>query len=193
MTQSLQVRTASLGVSMLLLGGALIAALSLKYVLPEFPPLAPPPITGQVEAPPTPPEPIREPITRPTPETEPMLETFAPSLNNDAPPTYTTIAVFEPPSVATVTNPTWVERPRDLARYYPRRAMRMNMEALVTLNCRVSVEGLLNCVVASETPPDWGFGEAALRIAGEHRMVPAMRNGQAIEARYVMRVPFTLE
>jgi len=193
MTQSLQMRTASLGASILLLGGALIGAMSLKYVLPDFALPAPPPIVSEVEAPPTPPEPIREPITRPTPETEPLLETLGLALNNDAPPTRTTVAVFEPTAITTVTNPTWVERPRDLARYYPRRAMRMNMEGLVTLNCRVGADGLLDCVVVSETPPDWEFGEAALRIAGEHRMVPAMRNGQAVEARYVMRVPFTLE
>ena len=193
MTQSLQMRTASLGASMLLLGGALIAAMSLKYVLPDLTLPAPPPIGSVIEAPTPPPEPIREPITRPTPDTEPLLDTVGPSLNDDAPPTHTTVAVFEQPSITTITSPTWVNRPRDLERYYPRRALRMNVEGSATLNCRVSVEGLLNCVLATETPSDWGFGEAALRIAREYRMVPAMRNGKAIEARYVMRVPFHLE
>ena len=86
-----------------------------------------------------------------------------------------------------------MQRPRDLERYYPRRALRMNMQGSATLDCRVAVDGWLNCTVLSETPSDWGFGEAALRIAREYRMVPAMRNGEAIEARYVMRVPFNLE
>jgi hypothetical protein len=44
--------------------------------------------------------------------------------------------------------------------------------------------------VVSETPANWGFGRAALEIAGDYRMVPAMRDGQAIEGRYRMRVPF---
>lgn len=193
MSQSLQMRTASLGASMLLLGGALIAALSFKYVLPEIQFPEPRPVMGEVEAPPQPPEPVREPIARPMTEDQPFLETLGPAVNNDAPPTYTTISIDGPPSITTVTNPTWVERPRDLARYYPRRAVRMNVEGSATLDCRVAVDGRLTCAVISETPPDWGFGEAAQRIAREYRMVPAMRNGQAIEARYVMRVPFNLE
>lgn len=193
MTQSLQMRTASLGASMLLLGGAMIAALSFKYVLPGIRPPDPPPIVGALEAPPQPPEPIREPITRPRAEEQAVIETLGPAVNDDMPPTHTTISIAGPPPITTVTNPTWVERPRDLERYYPRRALRMNVEGSATLDCRVAVDGRLSCVVVSETPPGWGFGEAALRIAGEYRMVPAMRNGQPIEARYVMRTPFNLE
>lgn len=193
MTQSLQMRTASLGASALLLGGALIAALSFKYVLPVFEIPEPPVVIGDVETPPTPPpEPIRETITRPTIENQILLDTLGPSVNADMPP-IETAAVFGPPQVTTVTNPTWVERPQNLERYYPRRALRMNMEGSATLDCRVGVDGRLDCAILSETPPEWGFGEAARRIASEYRMVPAMRNGQAIEARYVMRVPFNLE
>ncbi len=42
----------------------------------------------------------------------------------------------------------------------------------------------------SETPANWGFGLAALRISRDYRMVPAMRDGQAVEGRHWMRVPF---
>lgn len=193
MTQSLQMRTASLGASALLLGGALIVALSFKYVLPviQLPEL--PPVVGELEAPPQPPEPIRTPITPPTMEEQVVIDTSGPSVNDSMPPTHTMISIVGPPSITMVTNPTWVERPRDLERYYPRRAIRMNVEGSATLDCRVAVDGRLSCAVMAETPPDWGFGEAALRIAREYRMVPAMRNGEAIEARYVMRVPFSLE
>lgn len=193
MTQSLQMRTASLGASALLLGGALVAALSFKYVLPviEFP--TPPTILAEVEAPkPPPPEPIRQTIQRPTVDNQVALDTLGPPVNEDMPQVQT-VSVFGPPQVVTVTNPSWVERPQNLERYYPRRALRMNMEGSATLDCRVGVDGGLDCVVLSETPPEWGFGEAARRIASEYRMVPAMRNGEAIEARYVMRVPFNLE
>jgi hypothetical protein len=44
----------------------------------------------------------------------------------------------------------------------------------------------------SETPRGWGFGEAALAIAADHRMAPATRNGAPVEGRYTMRVPFEL-
>lgn len=193
MTQSLQMRTASLGASMLLLGGALIAALSFKYVLPHLPLPEPPPIGSVIEAPPPRPEPIREPTARPMREDQVQIEPLGPAVNDDMPLTETTIVIGGPPSITTVTNPTWVERPRDLERYYPRRALRMNVEGAAMLDCRVSTEGRLSCSVLSETPPDWGFGEAARRIASEYRMVPATRNGEAVEARYVMRVPFNLE
>lgn len=86
----------------------------------------------------------------------------------------------------------WVRRPRDLERYYPRRARQLGVEGQVTLDCRVGLNGELTCVVVEETPPNWGFAEAALRIADEHRMIPAMRDGAPVEGRYVMRAPFTL-
>ena len=94
---------------------------------------------------------------------------------------------------ATITQPTWLQRPRNLQSYYPRRALLRGVEGDVLLNCRVSVSGALDCDVAAEAPTGWGFGEAALRIARDHRMVPATRDGAAVEARYTMRVPFRVE
>lgn len=93
----------------------------------------------------------------------------------------------------TIRQPRWTERPRDLARYYPRRALARGVEAWVVLDCIVGVSGALNCSVVSEAPEGWGFGEAALRIARDHRMEPALRDGVPVEGRYQMRVPFTLD
>jgi protein TonB len=93
-----------------------------------------------------------------------------------------------------VTDPVWQRRPADLERYYPSRALRRGMEGQARVECVVNVEGwLTNCVVLSETPANWGFGEAAARIARDHRMNPAMRDGIPVEARYRMTVPFDLQ
>jgi len=92
----------------------------------------------------------------------------------------------------TISNPHWLQTPRDLARYYPMMALRRDIEGEVQLDCLVTIAGALQCSVASETPANWGFGAAAIRIAQDYRMVPAMRDGAPVEARYRMRVPFRL-
>jgi protein TonB len=92
-----------------------------------------------------------------------------------------------------VTRPRWLEQPRNLARYYPPRAIERNIEGDVVLNCLVRVSGLLDCEVVSESPAGWGLSQAALRIAGAYRMTPATRGGVAVEGRYTMRVPFRID
>jgi protein TonB len=92
-----------------------------------------------------------------------------------------------------ITAPHWRQRPRDLTRFYPTRAIERNIEGEVVLDCMVRVSGLLDCSVVSESPRGWGFADAAQRIARAHRMIPAARDGVAVEGRYVMRVPFQIE
>jgi len=94
-----------------------------------------------------------------------------------------------PPSART---PRLGARP-SLASYYPRRALARDISGQVLLDCLVDTNGALNCAIVSETPTNWGFGQAALRIAQDHRMVPASRDGQAVHGRYRMRVPFELD
>jgi protein TonB len=68
------------------------------------------------------------------------------------------------------------------------------MEGQVRIDCVVDVTGwLTNCTLLDEAPANWGFGQAALRIAREHRMSPALRDGVPVTARYRMIVPFSLE
>ena len=96
------------------------------------------------------------------------------------------------PGPPTISNPHWLQTPRDLARFYPARAVRREIEGVAQLDCLVTAAGTLRCTVVSETPANWGFGAAALQIAESYRMAPAMRDGVAVEGRYRMHVPFQL-
>ena len=54
----------------------------------------------------------------------------------------------------------------DLSRYYPHRAQRLGVAGRAVLDCRTFPDGHMDdCAVASETPPDQGFGRAAVLMA----------------------------
>lgn len=190
-------RATSLAASAALLGAALFAAMSMRFVMMAAE--APPPATS-IEMvrpePPKPPEPERiEPqITQPL-VSEPLTAFAAPApFDLTQPPTETAFPIAAPaPQPPIVSDPHWRRQPRDLSRYYPPRARAANVEGHAVLDCAVSIAGELSCAVAQESPEGWGFGAAAQRIAREHVMVPAMRDGQAVQARYRMRVPFRLD
>jgi len=146
------------------------------------PPSDPPPVHQQTQPPPRPIVTDDSVAAEPLAPLEPLTEI---STTQTAP-----FGVSEGP--VTITNPDWVRRPRNLAIYYPARALGRGVEGRVVLDCSVSTQGSLACAVVSETPSNWGFAEAALRISRDYRMVPAMRNGQAVEGRHRMVVPFEI-
>lgn len=193
MTDTLAARSASLAASAAVLGIAAFAALTFTITLRTPPPPQGGTIITSVE--PQPPAPT--PPNSPPPETNLTIEDFAllapplgPAIASGAfSATPWTLTTSGPVIIA---DPTWVERPRDLARYYPDRARLRGVEGEALLDCRVDVFGALACRVERETPAGWGFGEAALRIAADHRMAPATRDGLPVEGRYRMRVPFNL-
>jgi protein TonB len=45
------------------------------------------------------------------------------------------------------------------------------------LHCVVSAQGTLSCSIASEDPPDQGFGDAAMKMAHIFKMRPQTRDG----------------
>lgn len=193
MAHTLGLRATSFMASAALLGLAVVAALSVSVTLNTFelPSPVPVPMVRIDETPPPPPPIVR--TSTPPPEA-PLAETsFAEFAPTDAPPVRSEIAYpFQPPGPPEITNPRWLSRPSDLARYYPRRAIGREISGEVLLDCRVRTTGALDCTVVSETPPSWGFGDAALRISRDHRMAPALRDGAPVEGRYRMRVPFEL-
>jgi protein TonB len=195
MAQTLGVRATSVMASALLLGAVVIAALSAKMTLEVMTLVGPPPVPTVIEAP-TPPKPP-PPIVREAPPEAPVTdEPFTPAslpTNSQQPPTETALPFERPAGPPEITHPRWLLRPSNLAAYYPPRAVGREVEGEVLLDCRVLTTGHLSCSILSETPESYGFGQAALRIARDHRMSPAMRNGVAIEGRYRMRVPFELQ
>ena len=100
-----------------------------------------------------------------------------------------------PPAPARqVTNPDWLRKPSpdDIARYYPIAAQRRDIGGRVRVQCRLANDGVLNdCVVLSETPPGYGFGEAALNVATRFQMRPGLRDGRPIAGQIIIPIVFS--
>lgn len=197
MTHTISMRAASVATSAALLGIVMIGAFSVTITLgptmeetpisfPWVEPLEP-------EPPPTTPRQTEPPPPRPQPDETTTLVADPPPIFTDPNSIGTFTDLLPPTGPAEITNPRWLRVPRELARYYPSRALAREIRGQVVLDCLVDVYGSLNCSVLSETPANWGFGEAALRISRDYRMAPAMRDGLAVEGRYRMRVPFEVQ
>lgn len=60
-----------------------------------------------------------------------------------------------------------------IAWYYPDRAQRMEVDGKTVMECDVDSEGRWRaCVVISESPEGYGFGEAALQVSRYFKMKP---------------------
>lgn len=81
----------------------------------------------------------------------------------------------------------------DIGAYYPDRAARLEIEGRVVLDCEVLETGFLtNCQVIEETPPDFEFGAAALRMSRLFRMKPMTRDGVPVAGAKV-KVPLVFK
>jgi protein TonB len=190
------VRTLSLSASTAFWVGLLfLMMLAGPHVIPVMPAPEPPEIKG-IRVEPAPPEPAQKTIRPRRMDGPEIVASTAPLQTEPA------VVIAEPGAPLAVTpsgpplivDPVWVRRPsaRELARFYPSIALRRGKSGAVRLDCLVRTDGALACRIVEETPEGYGFGDAALRISQTYRMVPAMREGQPIEARYPLRVPFEL-
>lgn len=82
-----------------------------------------------------------------------------------------------------ITSPKWIKRPNgnDFARYYPSRAQEREREGKAVLDCTVRADGTIACSVASEDPPGWGFGDAAVKISRSFQIAPKLEDGEPSE------------
>lgn len=88
--------------------------------------------------------------------------------------------------------PQWIERPRYQPPHPPART-NLPARALVVLDCLISSDGRLRCLILSEDPPGWGFGQAALRLSRDYRMAPLTVEGQPTAGgHYRLRLPFEM-
>jgi TonB family protein len=192
MSRPIVARATSLAASTGVLALAIAGALSVSYTVQQLIPPDTTPVVSMAPLPVAPPPPV--PHTAPPPLQHTIVIPDAPPMPTPLPldPTPIALSPPAPPGPPTITDPRWLRVPRDLSRYYPARAQQMAVEGSATLECLVAVSGRLNCTIVAETPAGWNFGAAALRISQDYQMAPATQNGQAVQARYRMRVPFQI-
>jgi TonB family protein len=90
-------------------------------------------------------------------------------------------AVWAASPVRVIGKPDWVERPtaEQMAPIYPKAAADAGKEGMVVLDCRVRSDGGLRaCQVRSQTPPKYGFGQAALKLSVNFRMKTKDQDGR---------------
>jgi TonB family protein len=98
------------------------------------------------------------------------------------------------PMVTLVPQPEWVEKPTiaDLVAAYPA-ADKDELGGMAVLDCRFGADGrLTGCRVASETPPEDGFGTAAMKLAPLFRAKLVTPEGTSV-AGSAVRIPFRFQ
>lgn len=87
----------------------------------------------------------------------------------------------------------WLKHPsaEDLMAVWPLEAWKRGLGGKATLVCKVSLQGaLFDCWVANETPEGAGFGGAALALAPQLIMKPAVRDGKPVVSQIQVPINF---
>ena len=92
--------------------------------------------------------------------------------------------------------PKWAKAPdqRVLRWYFPFKAWLFHVRGQVKLKCVLSKEAVLGqCVIIEETPPNFGFGSSAEKIAAAGNLFvfqPKIRDGVPVESEVIIPVNF---
>ena len=85
----------------------------------------------------------------------------------------------------------WQVVPRPVGDEFPPKALDEGVSGSATVSCDATSEGVIEaCVIISETPEGYGFGQSAVRIVQRGRLVPSA-DGQPYEGFHIT-VPFNL-
>jgi TonB family protein len=87
------------------------------------------------------------------------------------------------PRPSVIVTPRWISvpSPSDVFAVFPVRAQRNGREGRADLLCTVTATGTLaDCTIAREDPTGYGFGAAALSLAGKFRMTPTTVDGAPV-------------
>lgn len=98
------------------------------------------------------------------------------------------VGAASPPAI---THPDWLKRPSAANMYdvWPAGAYYAHVKGHVVLHCVVNEKGRLKqCVAITDEPKGWGFGGAALEMAGQFQMKPMTADGVPV-AGGVVNVP----
>ncbi len=99
------------------------------------------------------------------------------------------------PKPAMIGRPDWLRKPTpaQMSNAFPDRALRGNISGTATLSCKVTAIGAVrDCTVLSETPSEYGFGTAALKVTKHFKMRPQTVDGQAVDGASV-RIPMSFK
>ena len=94
-------------------------------------------------------------------------------------------------------SPQWRRLPNDTetGRYYPKPARAAGItRGRVVMRCTVGVTGrVFRCAALRESPPGYGFGQAAVGMSQYMRINPKRVNGKAVEAELLVPLNITLD
>ena len=168
-----------------------------------------------MEVPPPPPPP-------PPPDTPPppKLQVREPQINTQAPPPPVTVAIEPtkkedrqeytgppvivpgpppppappaPPKPPVIGNVQWSRQPRVTEADFPQRALDRGVSGSARVRCTAQANGRpTNCTVVSESPPNMGFGAAAVRVIQRGQLTPETVDGAARDATFEVNIRFPL-
>ena len=95
------------------------------------------------------------------------------------------------PAASTVVNPDWMRRPSgaDIAKYYPKAALKDDLAGRAVLPCSVDAGGrLVGCAAAAEGEAGPEFAAAAVAMSETFRMRPQTKDGRPV-AGGTVRIP----
>lgn len=92
-----------------------------------------------------------------------------------------------------VTNPSWKTPPAPTDTDFPLLAYHLNIDAIVRVECEISVDSVPDCKPDAASVEGLGFEQAAVAIVERGRMNPRTVNRQPVTTKIAVNLPFVSE